>query len=391
MLLAAGIVGAVVLVLRPITPHIAFNDGYGYDGVAYADLVRAMRGESDGSLLGQRPHFAYRPLPPALVAASGLDIGRGFLALNLLAYVASGPVLVVLLRAYGAPAGAALLATLWWALLPAGLRLAIYYPVMIDGLGLLLMLAVLAAAAWRRVALFGLLLAIGVLARENLIVLVPFLWIRLLPSGLWRATLVTALAATPAALVFEAVRLAPPIPPPARFDVAFEMRQNWDWLLQNAADRAWRFAAAGPTTLGLFSVLPLLRPRRSLDFLRSHPEWIYYLVGTLAVIIVGGGDYDRYFMYFVPALAVLCFTEGWWLGLRAALLTVVQVVISRAWAPTGTSEVEYLAYNVATMPLARLRDLFALAVIGATAAAVIVWWPSRGRRVARPTAATTGP
>src|SRR5687768_6194284 len=100
LLSAAAIVGAVAIAVSPITPQITFNGGYGYDGIVYADMVRAMRGESDGALLAERPHFAYRPLPAALVAVSGLEPRTGFLVLNLFSLVVAGPLLFLLLRRY---------------------------------------------------------------------------------------------------------------------------------------------------------------------------------------------------------------------------------------------------------------------------------------------------
>ena len=377
---AAAIVLGVILLLRSITPHIDFNDGYGYDGVAYADMVRAFRGQSDGALLAERPHYAYRPLPAMLVAASGLNIKIGFLAMNLAAFIASGPILLLLLRAYGSPTSASLLAVFWWAVLPAAVRYAIYYPVLIDGIGLLFMLAILAAAAWRRVALFAVLLAFGVLARENLVILVPFLWFRLLPLGIRRASVLTLLAALPGAMAFEAVRLAPPIPSPQAFSVLVEFRQNFEWLLQNATDRAWRFVAAGPTTLGLLFVIPLVRPRSSVRFLRAQPEWAYYLISTLALIVVGGGDFDRYFLFFVPALALLTFTAAapmWSSVARSVVLTTIQLIAVRFGWPVGPSEEQYLTYTVATMTLARLRDVVWLAAAGALAAALAIARPWR--------------
>ena len=111
---------------------------------------------------------------------------RAYRNVNVAAFVLSGPALVALLRAYGASAYACLLAVIFWGTFPAGLRFAFYYPVLLDGVGLFLMIATLAAAAWRRIALFALFFAIGVLVRENLVVLAPFLWIRLLDRG-WRA------------------------------------------------------------------------------------------------------------------------------------------------------------------------------------------------------------
>ena len=381
---AAGIVLAVILVLRPLTPHVSFNGGLGYDGVAYADMVAALRGASDGALIATRPHFAYRPLAPAIVAASGLDPIRGFLLVNLTSFVLSGPLLLALLRRYGVGVAPALLGVLWWATLPAGVRYAIYDPVLTDGLGLLFLLAALVAIAHERVAVFALILAFGVLVRENLVVLVPFAALALWRRGPLRAVALAALAAVPAALVFVAVRLAPPLPPPHGFDALFEIRQNWDWLTRNASDRAWRLLAAGPLSLGLVFAIPIARANASARFLRDHVAWAYYFVGTLLVIIAGGADWDRYFLYFAPALLVLTFAICLpALGVaRATIVTLAQLVAVRFAWPVGPNEAEYLAYNVATMEMSHLAAL-AVVSLGAIAFAVLVTsWPARRRALA---------
>jgi hypothetical protein len=376
---AAGVMLAASLGLAQITPRMTVNDGWGYDGVTYADMTFTFRGQSDGALLAERPHFAYRPLVPFIVAKSGVDdVKDAYLALNAGALVLSGPALLALLRAYRVRVALGLLAVVLWALLPAALRYALYYPVLVDGVGLFFMIAALAAAAWRRVAFFAVLLAVGVLVRENMVILVPVLWLRLLPRGAKHATALTALAAIPALITFFGVRLAPPIPPPVPFSAADEFRQNVRWLLENAADRAWRFAVAGPLTLGLIFLIPIVRPLGSLRFLRHHPEWIYYLVSTLALIVVAGGDYDRYFLYFAPALLLLTFVahgDVWQSLPRVAVLTAAQLVMVRAGWPIDPSAQGYTSYNVATMTLAELRAALLIAALAFVPAALVLAWP----------------
>jgi hypothetical protein len=377
LIAALAIVATVALILWPITPRIAFNRGLGFDGVVYADIVRAMRGESDGALLAERAHYAYRPLGPALVAWSGLDVTSGFLLLNVASFIATGPLIFLLLRRYGASPPASLLGVAWWATLPAGLRYAIYDPVLTDGVGVFFMLAALVAILYRKAAVFAVALALGILVRENVVILAPFAVLALRSLGWRRAAVTVAVAALPALFAFVVVRVAPPVPPPHSFDFFGLLVHNWAALVANVGARAWRFAAAGVATLGLVLFVPLFLPGRSGPFLRSHPEWRYYVLATLFVIIAGGEDWDRYFLYLVPALLVLCFA----ICLprisfrRGLLLTLAQLIAVRFAWPVGTTAPDYLAYNVATMDLSRLTFIALLSSTCVLAALVVVRWP----------------
>src|SRR5436305_3503161 len=237
-MLGAGVVLVIVLALRPITPRITFNDGLGYDGQYYAEMVSAFRGEQTGPLLAERPNYAYRPLPAALVAASGLDVIRGFYWMNVGSLIAAGAFLASAVRILAGGIALPLLAVLWWAVLPGAVRYALYYPVLTDGIGLFLLFALVYAVSARRPWLFVLLIGPGMLARENLIVLVPMLGLALLPYGRGRAVAWTAVAAIVALAAYAWVRIAPPIPPAEGFDALHEARQNFDWLTGDTNDRA---------------------------------------------------------------------------------------------------------------------------------------------------------
>lgn len=408
--LSAALVFALMVALRPITPRIAFNDGLGYDGQYYAAAVRAMRGDP-AAVLAERPHYAFRPLPVALVAWSGMDVLRGFLLMNVLSLALAGALLALLvLRARPPAPWLAGLAVLWWATLPGGARYALYYPVLIDAIGLAFLMALLFAVTERRPLLFAALLVPALLTRETLIALVPMLWIALVrrtggrspserqrpvPSthavrarGLVGATGWAALAAIVGLGTLALVRAYPPIPPAQPFDALFEIRQNVEWFFQNANARAFRFASAWPLALGLLPIVPLLAWRASWEFLRARPEWAYYLISTAALIPIVGGDYDRYFMYLVPVLAALTFGPGGALFRRspvvALFLTVAHLVVVRFAFPVGTSEEAYAAYNVATMDLKLLGSaVIAAALTIASVALVVVALGERTQRVRR--------
>ncbi len=370
------LVASLALLFRAFTPRLAFNDGLGYrDGYSYAELVRAMREHVD--VIVQAP-YVYRLAPSAIVALTGLEVKRAFLWLNVASLVASALLLYALLRRYGATLPLALLGVLWWAALPAGLRFAYYYPVLLDGIGFLLLMLLIHASLARRTLLFALVLPLAVLTRENLVALVPFFWLagrdararRIGPAGQGPSPgphLVSALASLPGVAAFVLVRAFPPIPPEKGFNTIEDMGQNLYWLATNDHERLWRFLAAAPLSLGLLSLVPFLAPRASLDFLRRHAAWTYYLGATLALTIVGGGDYDRFFFVLSPLLLVLAFPvargAGAWSG-RAVpvVLTALHLVAVRFLWPTAPDEESYRAYSVATMELQRLTTLLALAV-----------------------------
>jgi hypothetical protein len=374
-LLAVAIAALVFALLAPFTPPIAFNNGLGYDGRVYADLTAAMRGDDSGTVV---PPWSFRLLPSAIVAASGLEVKFGFLLVNLLAGLGSAWLLHRLLRHYGVSLPLILLAVAGWAVLPLGLRWAIYYPVLPDTLGFFLLLALVVAALERRFLLFAGLLIAGTLTRENLIAMGPFIWfvnVRRDPFGVTVRSLAVGLAAVG---VYFAVRVFPVIPPPPdygnwaeRYNIGLNLRQ----VFENYDAHAWRYVLAALLSLGMFFALPLAWPRRTLAFLGRERHWAYYLVMTFVIALVGGRGDDRYLYALVPLLAVLIFQVApptlWQSPWRVGALAVAHLVAVRFLWPVGPSEAEFLQYEVSAMPVDRLIALSILCAILAIAGIAI--------------------
>jgi hypothetical protein len=373
--LAVAIAAIAFVLLAPFTPRIAFNDGLGFDGRVYAWLTQALRGDHSVVVV---PPWSFRLAPSAIVAATGLEVKLGFLLLDLLSALGSAWLLYRLLRHYAIAPALALFAVAWWAVLPLGLRWALYYPVLPDTLGFFLLLALLVCALEGRFLLFGGVLVVAALTRENLIALGPFLWlvhVRRDPVG---ATLRSLAVGAPAVLIYLAVRLFPVIPPPPDFTNWAERYQidvNLRFVFENTDAHAWRYLLAAPLTLGMFFALPFAWPRRLFEFLRRELHWAYYLVMSFVVALVGGRDDDRYLYVLVPALAVFVFHLAppalWRSPWRVATLTVLHLLAVRFLWPVGTSEAEYLQYTISAMSQGRMIALTVFcAVLGLAGIAV---------------------
>lgn len=377
-LLAVAIAALAFALLAPFTPPIAFNDGLGYDGRVYADLTAAMRGDHSGTVV---PPWSFRLLPSAIVAASGLDVRVGFLLVNLLSGLGSAWLLHRLLRHYGVALPLILLAVAGWAVLPMGLRWAMYYPVLPDTLGFFLLLALIVAALEGRFLLFGGLLIAGTLTRENLIALGPFIWfihVRRDPVGVTLRSLAVGLAAV---AVYFAVRVFPVIPSAPGYEnwaERYNIGINLGQVFLNYDAHAWRYALAALLSLGMFFALPFAWPRRALAFLGRERHWAYYLVMTFVIALVGGRGDDRYLYALVPLLAVLIFQIApatlWRSAWRVGALVVAHLVAVRFLWPVGPSEAEFLQYEVSAMPVDRLAALTILcgilAIVGVAVARV---------------------
>jgi hypothetical protein len=395
---AALVLGAVAIgVTWLFTPAIAFNNGLGNDGLVYGAMVRELR---DHLGLQPAPPWVYRLFPVWLVAITPLDVRTGFFLLNLISVAASLPLLVRFLARYAVTGGLALLAVGWWLTLPMGLRWDLYYPVLPDALGFLLLMVLLVAAVEERYVVFAVALVAAALTRENLLMMVPFLWLANFRRG-WRAvTVLTLAAATPAIVAFFLVRAYPPITP-------FDAYPNWLAshridvnllrITQNIDGHAWRYLLAAPLSLGLLVAIPIAIARRNLGptwgrafaTLREQAHWTYFVLATFALAVIGGWDDDRYLFVLAPVLLVVTFglaRELWRSPWRAGALTVIQLIAVRFLWPVGPTEHDYFQYTVAFMDQSRMWAATVLAA-AAFGLAFGVAWVNPARRATAPASA----
>ena len=367
---------AAIAVFALLTPPIAFNDGLGNDGKRYADLTQGLRGKPGDLPWGP---FAYRVLPSALVALLPFDIPTGFLVVNLASVLATAVLLLRLLRHFGVATQVALVALVWWLVLPMGLRWDMYYPVLGDAFGFFILVALVICALERRLGLFAVALVAGALARENLLMAIPFLWRAHLRTKPIRWTVLVALVSIPALGALLAIRAFPPVAPAAgsgSLSQATVVAQELALIFKNDGGQAWRVLLAAPVSLGLLLVIPLVRLRGTLRFLSREMHWMYFAGLAVLLAVIGGRDNDRYFYVLAPLLLILTFavhSDLWQSWPRTVALTAVQLVALRVGWPIGTTEADYLRYATGFMDLDRLAALAVLVAFASAVAAVIVW------------------
>ena len=303
---AAALIGLIiagsVAIAFLTTPQIGFGEGqlgrgYGHDGVFYGWMTEHFAW-FEYPVPGWQ--FAYRPLAPMLVHYSGLDTFTGFRVLNLASH-ALGSVLVYRIgRRVGLPAIAALLGVAFFDVLKFGLKFVVYYPVLTDGLGMLLLLAIIWATLEKRPFLYLLAMAAAVYTRENLLALTVFNALHSIRTGHGaRRFLTAAVLQLPPFAVYLLNRRHPVFLP--LYDTGpWPMLAAWGrrFLL----DPGWQEVSllAYCNSLGLLLILALLCWRGVVRFLGKYYEWAYYVVVNVLLSIVGGSDVDRYAVWLAP-------------------------------------------------------------------------------------------
>jgi hypothetical protein len=297
---------AVYAIAWVTTPQIDWGAGelglgYGADGVHYGRMTERFAWFQEPGI----GHHYYRILAPALVHYSGLDTFTGFHLLNVLSFVLASMLMYATARRLDFARETSLLALALFAVLKFGVKFWIYYPVLTDGLGTLLMMSIIYATVSRRDILYVASMSAAVFCRENLIVLVVFHLLHSIRCGRVADRYGRMLVLYGIPLMLLALSRAFPIFPVQVLSVG---------LLEYLGAHAWSFVSSPKTqgvfaigylnSLGLVVVLALYRAGHVARFLRVHYEWLYFAVTMIAMSIVLGVDVDRYALCLAPALIV---------------------------------------------------------------------------------------
>jgi len=284
------------------TPQIGFGEGqlgrgYGHDGVFYGRMTEHFAW-FQYAVPGWQ--FAYRPLAPMLVHYSGLDTFTGFRVLNLSSHALASVLVYRIARHLRLPPFAALLAVAFFAILKFGLKFVVYYPVLTDGLGLLLLLAIICATLEKRAFLYLFAMAAAVYTRENLLALTVFNALYLIRTGNGPGRFLTAAVLQLPPFAVYALNRRHPVFLPLYDTGAWPMLESWGrrFLL----DPGWREVSflAYCNSLGVLLILALLSWRGVARFLGERHECAYYVAGNVVLSIVGGSDVDRYAVWLAP-------------------------------------------------------------------------------------------
>jgi hypothetical protein len=316
----ATIAVALFGVLVWTTGRIEVNDGLGYDGLRYAEMVQ--NGLSVGS-----PMNRMRPLVLVLAWIPYYftqDVVRSFELLNYAFVFLEAYLIAKLGELYGLGRFAKAYLVVSLALCIATARMFAYYPILIDlGGYVAVTLAVYAVLVAPR-PLAAIAVCLAVLTREFGIAAVLFGFHRDLRqgSGLRRA----AVTYVPAiVLVVLLRRLA--VTGVVAASISTIMLENIGRLQEPLFVAFLAYFLL--TTFGGISLILFARPAQCARFLSEEPEWISFAVVILAMAMLWSFDFWRYLAFLLPVAVVLfarasadwTFREQMWLYLIAAFAT----------------------------------------------------------------------
>ena len=213
--------------------------------------------------------------------------------------------------------GYAVLGVGWWLVLPEGPRSYLQNPVLTEAIALALM-SLLALVALRRSAVvFALLLGVAVLARENLLVMLPLLFFALARDGIRQAAVRTAMAGVPAFAALLIVRSIDLVPVGRVIPLPGAALLNGFLVLLNIDDHTWRALFAILFTFGALPAVAIAQVRDTATLLRREPAWTYLAAATIATALVGGIEHERYAAPLALPLIVA--------GIRVATVTTIGI------------------------------------------------------------------
>ena len=305
-IVAAGLVSMVLLlVLSAASGQIEVNQGYGYDGADYVEMVN--NGVDAGT-----PSTRLRPLVILIVAGVDRlieDPIASFRAVNVVFAGLLGLLLADLCRRYGASRAATATLVLNLGLSIATAKMFAFYPTLIDLGAYVFMTAGVSAIVTGRRPLIVATCVLAVLSREFAGVLVLFGLARdlrlrrsLLAAAATYAPVVAAIAWGRwfAASHIEEGETASAL---GMASLLSSLRDNLAWWLDPQYAAFWVYFAL--TLFGGVSLALLLAPRAWWRCLRREPEWLTIVLPIAAVTAVGYIDMWRYSAFVLPAVPVL--------------------------------------------------------------------------------------
>jgi hypothetical protein len=334
----AGVTATLLLlVLSVASGQIQVNNGYGYDGADYVEMV------NDGLTAGT-PSTRLRPVVVLIATATDRlvfeDPVATFRAINLVFAGLLALFVADLSRRYGASRAATAVLIVNLGLCIATAKMFAFYPTLVDLGAYVFMTAGAWAIVTGRRALIVVAGVLAVLSREFAGVLVLFGVVRELrlrrPVPVVIATYAPIVAAIAFGRWFAASYVIEGEESRALTTVSLlsSLRENLAWWNDPQYAAFWIYFAA--TLFGGVSLVLLTSPRSWLRCLRREPEWLAVVLPIAAVTAVGYTDMWRYSAFVLPAVPALWVwavsdlppARARWLF---AAVTVATLVTQRPW------------------------------------------------------------
>lgn len=295
--------------------RITFADGEGFDGVKYVTLVEQLKNDIQPS--GPAP-FVYRLSVPYLVSLSPFKPLQAFLILNLVCSFIISLLLYKWLGNFIKTSGLAVLLTLFFMLhWAASIRFSFFYPATCDPLAILLMLLGLlvlqelnSTFSWAKIVLLTAIVLIGVFTREYLICFA--FGIPCLASGITisdnrlhihKKNFIRNIAV--AILVFIVGLLgiyATHVLVQVEGDSYGFLKAVYRWMFEKSI---FQYITGFYYVFGALTVLPFLFPNTGITFLKKQLYFVPFLGIAMVLIWIGGGDTERFVLWFSPLFLAL--------------------------------------------------------------------------------------
>ncbi|WP_031428754.1 hypothetical protein [Flavimarina sp. Hel_I_48] len=322
---------------------ITFNNGEGFDGVKYVDVVEQMR--AGEPVAGPAP-FVYRLATPYLTSLLPYSILNSYFIINSFFALISGLLLFYWLKkTLGKPLvafGFVIYLFLHW---QASLRFTVFYPADCDPLaiifvmlGLILLQKLNEHFTWKKVMLLSALIFIGVFQREFILSIafgIPFLgncfkiengqitinkalFIRNLKAflpvfivsllGIWITHLLVITLENGYGFIHAIYR----------------------WMHQKSV---FMLLAGFFYTLGILLIFPFLFPKSAVSVFKKHVYLVPILAIALALAWISGGDTERFILWYCPIYflvigQVLVDNKSFFLRKRVWIPTLISLVLT---------------------------------------------------------------
>ena len=353
----------LLVVIEQFTGRIQVNEGRGWDGVDYSNMLNGWdHGTVDTSL---RPLIVLANRPVYRVVREPVTAFRlmNFLYTGVLCFA-----VCLLFDRYSSDTAAKILLVVNLFVSIALVKYVAFYPVLIDaGASALVLLAIYFIVSGPRLAA-GVVVAASTLAREFALAAIAFGVVRDLRRRvpLW----IVASTYAPAIVVWLGWRAVVA----QRWTSEGREPLGYSGLLSNL--EYWRdpfFAALFVyftlTVFGGVSLFVIARFGAALKQCLREPEWAVYSGLVLVVAAMGDADMWRYLAYLLPAAVVLfavCARQAappWRKVLAAAIVCVATIVTQRPFAPMDVTAyfLDWFPYYIQqgeNVPLASLPALW---------------------------------